>query len=204
MNLHPELAACLEKMNVLGMEMIRHPLLFAVPYFGKDDNERLNQLLEFRKKQAAEFLEQQEYNRFVFTHERPYRLDSLMQIQSMLTDAELAPLLLSVYVDSENIGQNYDVWSLLLEPFVGKDPWNTLHELPHDTFQIWRGGSRDGFSWTTDVKVAHWFANRWKQELPVWTATVSKSDVIGFYDGRGEKEVIVHPDYISHLIDKLD
>lgn len=201
--LHPELEQYLESMEHFG-KMLRHPLLFAVPYFGEQENERLNTLFELRKAAIAEHIKERDYLSYVFTHERPYRLNALMTLYGNITTEELLPIVLEVYTDSENISENDDDWHLLLEPLTGTDPWGTVHELPDGEFTIYRGGSRDGFSWTLDVDKAKWFANRWNQNLPLWQAVVTRNDVIGYYDHRGEKEVIVNPDDISHLIEPLE
>ena len=200
--LNPELAAYLEPMAGFGL-MLRHPLVYAVPYFGVPENERLNQLLEFRKQDLKKAIEKRDHHRFVFAHERPYRLAALRELHGEISTAELNPLILQVYVDSENARDNYDDWFELLEPLTGTDPWQTLHELPDGEggeFTIYRGGPVMGFSWTLDLEKAKWFANRWDANGELWTATVVKDNVIGYYDGRGETEVVAVYDHIQHLI----
>ena len=51
-----------------------------------------------------------------------------------------------------------------------------------------------------DLDRAKWFARRWGANGPIWEATVTTNDVIGYYDGRGEKEVVAVYDHIVHLI----
>lgn len=201
--LHPELEQYLEPMEHFG-QMLRHPLLFSVPYFGEMDNERLNQSFEFRKAKIREAIDGKLHSSYIFMHERPYRLNALMDVCGELSAKELLPLILEVYTDSENIIENSDEWMFLLEPLTGTDPWSTVHELPDGEFMIYRGGSKLGFSWTLDPDKAKWFASRWNQNLPLWQASVTREDVIGYNDSRGEKEVIVNPDVISHLIEPFE
>ena len=64
-----------------------------------------------------------------------------------------------------------------------------------DTITIYRG-VRDGarvkaLSWTTDIDTAIWFAQRWSDEGTVYSAEISKSDVLAYFGGRGEYEVVV-------------
>lgn len=197
--LHPELAPYLEPMAGFG-QMLRHPLVYAVPYFGEPENERLNKLLEFRKQDLKTSIEKGDHHRFVFAHERPYRLDALRELHGEISQDVLNSLILQVYVDSENARDNYDEWFELLEPLTGADPWHTYQDLPDGEFSIYRGGPVMGFSWTRDLDRAKWFARRWGANGPIWEATVTTNDVIGYYDGRGEKEVVAVYDHIVHLI----
>lgn len=201
--LNPELAKYLEPMQGIG-QMLRHPLLYSVPYFGECENVRLNKLYEFRTAELRKAVETNNHEQFVFTHERPWRLHALMELHGSVPLEDFLPLVLSVYTDSENARENADDWTTLLEPLTGTDPWDTVSELPDGKFTIYRGGEGNSFSWTTSLKVAQWFANRWGESHPVWTATIDKSNVIGYYNGRNEFEVIVNPDDISHLVEKYE
>lgn len=199
-DLHPDLVPYLEPMEHFG-QMLRHPLVFAVPYFGAVENERLNKGYEFRKARRQEALDKGNHGQYVFVHERPYRLDALMELHGEIPVTEFSKLMLDVYVDSENVGDNLDTWLELLEPLTGTDPWGSVNQLPDGKFKIYRGGNKEGVSWTLDRTQAQWFAGRWQENHPVWEATVTRDDVIGYYNGRGEKEVIVYPPAIIHLIE---
>jgi hypothetical protein len=91
-------------------QMLRHPLLYSVPYFGDAENERLNQQFEFRKEALREAQEKNQHARWVFMHERPYRLQAMLDLKGEIPDTEFLPLLLEVYVDSENARENFDDW----------------------------------------------------------------------------------------------
>lgn len=70
-----------------------------------------------------------------------------------------------------------------------------------DGIKLYRGvtfdGEPDGLSWTTDLKIAQWFANRWEKTKKVesnprvYEITVKNSNSILAYFGRGESEVIL-------------
>ena len=58
------------------------------------------------------------------------------------------------------------------------------------------GGKPDGLSWTTDLKTARWFANRWKSfdgaNPKVYRIKITNSNVIlAYLDNRNEAEVIL-------------
>lgn len=73
-----------------------------------------------------------------------------------------------------------------------------------DSFEVYRGVSGRGrrrrirgYSWTNSLDVACWFALRF-QELKlahpaIYTATVSRADVLAYDNGRNEQEFITRP-----------
>lgn len=200
--LDPELAQYLEPMAGLG-QMIRHPLVYSVPYFGEAENERLNERLVYLKRTIKKAQESGDHSRYVFMHERPYRFSALLELTGEIPDAEFLPLILEVYVDSENARENFDEWEDLLYPLTGTDPWNTLAALK-EPITVYRGGVKQGFSWTTSLETAKWFAGRFDGTGDIWTATVAKSDIVAYYDGRNEREIIASYEAMRHLIDKYD
>lgn len=202
--LHPDLLACKGRLGN-GMDTIQHPLVYSVPYMDcAFENERLNLYYAHAKGQLKSAMDAGDFHKFVFTHQRPYRLDALLNVKYLMEEDHFLELMFQVYTDSENIWQNYDEWELLLDEVSGTDPWKTLHELPDGEFKIYRGGTKDGFSWTLSYEKAKWFANRLGATHPVWHAIVKREDCIGYYDERGEKEVIVFPRIIAHRVMQLD
>jgi hypothetical protein len=198
--LHPELAQYLEPMAGFG-QMLRHPLVYSVPYFGEMENARLNKCLEVRREMLAKAMAEERHHSWVFLHERPYRLDALLEIRGTIPDKDFLPIVLEVYTDSENARCNFHAWEDLLEPLTGTDPWKSLADLP-DTMVVYRGGVKEGFSWTRNLEVAKYFSTRLGGNGDIWTATVAKSDIVGYYDGRNEDEVIASYESVSHLIDQ--
>ena len=63
---------------------------------------------------------------------------------------------------------------------------------------IYRGTATDkkddicGLSWTTDPKIARWFANRYRQHGNLYKARVQRKDILAYFEG-GESEVVVNP-----------
>lgn len=63
---------------------------------------------------------------------------------------------------------------------------------------IYRGTATDkrddicGLSWTTDPKIARWFANRYRQHGNLYKARIQRKDILAYFEG-GESEVVVNP-----------
>lgn len=196
--LHPDLAPFVEQMDVgdSGLKMLRHPLQYSVPHC-----EQMNALINARyaqtRQRADQFLASGEWNRFIWIHERPHRLDAFLQVK--VPPEAYWPTLAELWTDTENFWQNKRIWSQL---FAARIPGRStglmmpgelqaLAALP-EVIPIYRGGrSAAGLSWTVDKRKARWFATRWSQSHKLYSAAVEKKHVIAYFEARGEKEIVV-------------
>lgn len=67
---------------------------------------------------------------------------------------------------------------------------------PRKPVRLYRGAdetNRLGWSWTTDLDIARWFAGRpiWPSPGQVWTVTVQRSALLARIDGRSESEYVL-------------
>jgi hypothetical protein len=155
-DLHPDLVDRLED-GPLGPS-ISHPLLVDLmaspPMYAL-----LNERYEHTKKMVAEAAGAGDWDRFIYFHARPYRLHAMLE--AVAIGAKVDELIEEVWIDSEGPSANRDVWLGLFESVTCP----ALAELP-DKFRIYRGTvpeDDDGISWTTDEKIAKFFANRFKK-----------------------------------------
>lgn len=201
--LHPELAEYLTYGQ--PFDMLRHPLVYGVPY-SEQMNNYYNKQLEMKKTATAEALRDGDLSRYVFMHERPYRLDAFTEFVAsrIVTDKNYWEMLSSVWVDSENIWQHMEQWRMLLGSFrpgkrffMSKDERQALQQMP-SRFPVYRGCVRgqneDGLSWTLDRTRAVWFSKRLNHDgdAPcVREKIVRKKDVFAYLNGRNEDEIIV-------------
>jgi hypothetical protein len=117
-----------------------------------------------------------------------------------------------VFVGIENIQKSF--WSMMMgSPRPGKDKWlmdkedrDYLASLP-DEVTIYRGCSvnkANGFSWTTDPKLAELFANRFNfksdffdKDCCIVTGTIAKADIFAVILERDEITLICDPTKIK-------
>jgi len=201
--LHPDLAACLTKPgrgSSLGWPMLKHPLLFAVPYM-EMQNALYNEQYRYKQKAVEEAREKGKWGSFIFLHERPHRFEAFDEIAYMLTDEEYWELLGKVWSDTENLWQIYFISRLLRSPRGSRERMMDekerafLAKLP-DQFMIYRGHhtvNRRGYSWTLSYNKAKWFAHRFQRAGHVAIASVRKEHVIAYLGGRNELEIVVDP-----------
>ena len=65
-----------------------------------------------------------------------------------------------------------------------------------DSLRIFRGctgDNEDGLSWTIDPKRAEFFAKRFGRDGYVIEGQCQKSDIIAFFTGRQESEIVILP-----------
>lgn len=198
-DLHEDLANYLEDGKMFPM--LRHPLIFCVPYF-ENMNAITNKQFAHKKEQAKKYLKEGNYTGYVWIHERPYRIGAFMEIQDKLSDKEYWETVNSIWTDSENIHQNKRTWKTLLkssrkckQSFMSDEDLKFFNELP-ETITVYRGCveglNEKGYSYTTEREQAEWFANRFSNGEPkVIELTVKKKDVFAYTNSRSENEIII-------------
>lgn len=203
--LDPELAACVVE-GPMG-PMVKHPLVFDVT--GTALPGIPNRILRQKKIMLADYEAEKKWHSWIFTHERAYRADALLNVihnhGEEISDRQYWELVSSVWTDSENIYQNAMEWAILLgsdrgerEAMMNEDELAIYRALP-DPITVYRGAieylNDEGLSWTTNRERAHWFARRFASlrdgDAIVLTGTVAKKDALAYFDERNESEILV-------------
>ncbi len=188
--------------------MIRHPLVYAVPYFDTEEEaKRLNSMLATKQKLVSEAMGEGRWSAYIFLHERPWRVHAFLEIQDNLTDKQYWPLLREVWMDTESVYAHHMEWWELLTTserrcrhlFMNPAERSAFLKLPEE-IEIYRGTAEEekdsnylGFAWTLDKGRATWFATRFNRggKSVLVTATVKKADCIGLLLSRNEDEIVI-------------
>ena len=214
-DLDPELEEYVSEMPGLGHKLM-HPLVYHVP-FSYSFSKMANKMLQQKQEALEQARAKENWNTFVFLHERPHRFDALMEVldEHQLDDEVLWPLIAHVWTDSDNINQNLrswqDVWldsadqERRVSLCMNDSEQEAFRGLP-SRFPVWRGvGHRnavEGLSWTTDRAQAVWFARRYggPNHTPILASgKVDKGDVLAHFLGRNEHEIVVFPDHVMDI-----
>lgn len=202
--LRPELKAYLD--TAAGFPAVRHPRLYSVPHF-EQTNAWLNLRYEILQKAFEKAQAEKDHDAMLSLTERPFRLEVFYNlIADECEPRKYWRLLGELYTDCENIHQNANIWEELLfggyvkvlnKTFMGAQNAKLFKELPNE-MTIYRGTQTEywqGFSWSLSKDKARWFANRYERSSNhpmLTTAKVNKEDILGYFDGRNEKEVVCH------------
>ncbi len=183
---------------------VYHPLLIEM-FYNPEHCALLNLRYREKKRAVAEARAERKWSSYIWLHERPYRIRALLDaMRSGMKDPH--ELIASVWIDSENIWQHKSEWLLiwkdLANPHLVMDAnERTVFDYMPETLTIFRGIRHrthwlKGLSWTRDKERAVWFAHRLatKKNRPVVVeAKVNKADVLAFFNGRNEEEIVVLP-----------
>jgi hypothetical protein len=198
--LHPDLVPYLQDNG--GISGLFHPLVYNL-FHTEHQNAIVNAQYTHKLQSLELALKNGDYNKFVFLHERPYRIGAFDTIQNQLKDSEYWELLADIYTDSENIWQNKALWKRLLaskrpqsDCFMGEEEREAFRALPQ-TLTLYRGHSAKnsiGWSYTLNKDKALWFATRFKRHTThstVKTLTLNKRLALGLKTCRGEDEIVL-------------
>lgn len=210
--LDPELAECIVTMGRREMQFVKHPLVNTL-YMGVE-NKHLNRQLAYKREAIAEARQQGEWHSFIWLHERPWRLEALMDISLDMSDQEFWSLVANVWMDSENIRENYEAWDRLLR-LDRSGQHHLMDDKDREGFAaipvrggwvtIWQGHTTerdDGWSWTMSREKAVWFARRFALmeggQAVLTKGRIRKSRILAYFAGRGEEEVLAAPEHVFH------
>jgi hypothetical protein len=193
----PELLPYVEQ-GSLG-EQLRHPLLYQVPLL---NNGGANRLYKFKVEETQRALAEGNFTKYVWLHERPYRIDAFIEVANKMTDRCYWETLSVIWSDTENGWQNLSEWQRLFDSdrpekrylMDEDDNYETYSNLP-DVVTVYRGCQKNqnenGLSWTLNKERAQFFANRLGKQGIVLEKTVKKNQIVAVLLGRNEEEVII-------------
>jgi len=198
-----ELADHITDGSKTGLRFINHPYVNTIYTPSLNALYNLNYL--GKKKAVDEARTDSEWSRFIFLHERPYRLHALIELvaehDSAAADENIVSCvarniivqnLHDVYIDSEGTHLNRELWQELFER-LPRAHRNT-NGLPKKVI-LYRGtdiatGKDRGFSWTLNKEKAQWFADRWEKGGHVRALEVLRDGIMLYTDDRGESECV--------------
>jgi hypothetical protein len=198
-------------------KVLDHPLLRVNDldaYFkdGRSNAELFNRRYRDKRAQLTAAIESRNWHSYVFLHERPYRLQAILDTihDYEIAERDLWPLVAEVWRDNENIHQCLAKWRKLWslsspcrKLVMSNYERRKLAQLPA-ILTIWRGVSRrkavHGLSWTLDRKKAEWFARQRSRGAGLLVhGRVRKRDVLAYFSRRNEREIVVFPQNLMGL-----
>lgn len=194
-----------------NLKMAQHPLYTGL-LTGSDEQLKAigiptpNEVVAFKLKQLEAAAAVKDVVRYVFTHERPWRLHAFLDTREWGDGSDEWKVKWfsaagEVWIDSEAPGRNADIWRS--EVFSSADRFLMMNSEEFTEFRglteltVYRGAdtkthARGGLSWTKDRDLAEWFARRYASKSS-WlaSATVKREQVTALFSRRGEKEIVL-------------
>jgi hypothetical protein len=182
----------------------------------------IEEMIRMRQEAAEQALDAGNVERYVFAHERGYRMGRLLDLvwEGFFEDWDGLPrravqfwqVAAHVWIDAE-FPEDDPCWTHLMRTslpcrgsMTSSQDRKRLAAMP-DTVRVYRGVqhptkegalsfAHSGWSWTFSPKTARFFARRWLREPDhpfVIRAEVPKSLIEAYLTSRGEEEVLIPP-----------
>ena len=194
--------------------IVEHPYLTNI-FIYQDDKlvnilEEPEALLKY-KKDMENIIDESDFAKNCILIKKPYRLLYFKLCIPYLDNDDFSSTLGDLWISDENGSKNVNCSKQELLKWFKKadkkilmleDEYKHYKSTP-DKICLYRGvscyGVKEGISWTADLDMAKWFANRFSDDGKVFKTYVSKDDIICYFSRRGEDEYIIDPEKIKIL-----
>lgn len=160
---------------------------------------KIAHIIQTRKSYIEKALKMKDFSKILFLMEKPYRLEVYKRIFEAIPNEDKYKIFIDLYVNAE-YGFN-NISKIFLNEILKYKPKIDLSDLD-DEIVIYRGEGlkstkkENALSWTTDIKVAKFFANRFNSNGKIYKGKVKKENIIDFLRDRSESEILVQYKYI--------
>ena len=176
--------------------------------FDSDMEEMFSPVTQYEARNRAidKAIEEKNYDYYLYIVEGAFDMLILQDLFDSLEGSEKYRLLKEKYTDVD-YGHDLITREMWEEAILTRSP-DDVSKIPgyFDTLTVYRGNSsqstppEQAMSWTVDFKVALGFATRLTgSEATIYEATIKRKDIIDYYDGRKEKEIICFPENLRKI-----
>lgn len=179
-----------------------------IPFYDVYDEEDLREVRSMLKKIINAT---KDYQNFSIIVNKPYLLTFFKYTKDFLSNEDYSEFLSTVWTYTEYPNNDTNVSTRELLSYFNKSDKNILmskdeleaYNKLDDLIAVYRGvkpGAKvKALSWTTDKKVAKWFADRYEKNGKVYKAVIDKKDVLAYFLNRNEYEVVVNYNKLKHI-----
>lgn len=179
-----------------------------IPFYDVYDEEDLREVRSMLKKIINAT---KDYQNFSIIVNKPYLLTFFKYTKDFLSNEDYSKFLSTVWTYTEYPNNDTNVSTRELLSYFNKSDKNILmskdeleaYNKLDDLIAVYRGvkpGAKvKALSWTTDKKVAKWFADRYEKNGKVYKAVIDKKDVLAYFLNRNEYEVVVNYNKLKHI-----
>ena len=165
-------------------------------------NFKVREQIEQRERIHKRCIKNKEYIRVFCLIDKPYRFLFYQQLFYDIPDEQKYEVFKDIYTSCE-YGFNNLSRKFLEENFrYNKVDKNWFNE---DIITIYRGEGElsthytEAYSWTVDIDVARWFAERFNSSGKVYKGYIKQEDILDYMEDRNEKEILAFPEDIFDI-----
>lgn len=179
-----------------------------IPFYDVCNEEDLNKVRSMLKK-VIDITK--DYQQFSIIVNKPYLLTFFKYTKDFLNNEDYSKFLSTAWTYTEYPNNDTNVSTRELLSYFNKSDKNILmskdeleaYNKLDNLIDVYRGvkpGAKvKALSWTTDKKVAKWFADRYEKNGKVYKAVIDKKDVLAYFLNRNEYEVVVNYNKLKHI-----
>jgi hypothetical protein len=163
---------------------------------------RIKKTINQRIKMHEKCIENNNYHCLFSLIDKPFRFTFFQQLFEKIPNDQKYEVFKYIYSSSEYGFEGLSK-EFIQEVFKHKPEENKWFE--NDTITIYRGeGSKsrfyqDAYSWTTDIKVAKFFANRFDSIGDIYKGEIEQFNVLDYITDRNEDEILTFSENVKNV-----
>lgn len=210
-----------EVQELKGMGIVQHPFISSLYLMDRD-----RKIISFLNPAKIEKC-RDTYREAIYTGDvmgiyvmvcNPYKMTWFSYCHNYLSGKDYGTYLRNAWTMEENPNQDVNVpRRKAIQLFKRAEKKHLMNEEEYKYYDalpekltVWRGVSpgreRLGLSWTDDKKTAEWFMRRFEREERtgyLLEAEIDKKDILAYFDGRNENEIVVDVFRIKNRIREI-
>lgn len=180
--------------------LLRHPLVY-MSVGDRCDALKANERYAAKRRQASQALRRGDWDKYIALHVKPYRVEALLRCARRgMSGAEYWRCVREVWIGTENWHQKKRQWRQVWSA-PQPDRHSTMSHREQRIFEslptevtVWRGTAyprlKNPLAWTLSERVARRFAERDTHNRFILRGISKREDVLAFFLGRWEREVV--------------
>lgn len=202
---------------------VYHPFISNTMIYDRETQDFINleeeeNLAKYREKMSKK-IDEADLTYLYMLINKPYRLAFIKYTESYLSSEDLAKFLADAWVSTENPNQDVNCPIPYLTRLfkrcdkrylMTEEDYKVYDSLPNE-FTIYRGvtpgHTPKGLSWTRNKDKAIWFASRFNtgsKKGYLLTTVINKSDVLAYFNTRGEEEILVNANSNKYKKERIE
>lgn len=200
-------------LTIVGYGIVQHPLFSSVTHRDEKTGRLTvlspDNLEEQRNKVYGKMMQRLEKTPDIMTLmmfiQSPYRIQLLLSLEEYMTRKQFSIQVISIWTHTEFPHQNGQKTMVsmfdkterrYLMTESDRQAYDSLPDLVVVYRGLQRGAIKRGLSWTVNLRMAGWFADRFDRKGDILVATIPKDRIYAFVSGRNEDEIILNPLYL--------
>ena len=197
--------------------LVRHPFFNSYIFPKRNINDgfyelsKPRELDEARKIVEKDIAEVKNYGKYLTMIQKPYLPAFFKYTKDFVSDEDYNKFLAYMWILVEfsnsdaNISPNefIKIFKKSKKELLMEEDELLAYNNLDDKLTVYRGvkpkSSTKALSWTTDFKVAKWFADRWEKNGKVYKAQIDKKHVFAYFTGRYESETVLDYHYLENI-----